>query len=74
MVSIRKRVYILSFQKYTPPSKMAEVTHSSCYLRGFSSGTGPSYMQINSRKDGRNVKTSFTVLEEDSYPIHCNNE
>ena len=40
----------------------------------FGGGTGPSYMQINSRKDARNIKASFTVIEEDSSPIHCNDE
>ena len=45
------------------------------YAEGnFSGGTGPSYRQINSRKDAKNVKASFTVIEEDSSPIHCNNE
>ena len=40
----------------------------------FCGGTGPSYMQINSRKDARNIKASFIVVEEDSSPIHCNDE
>ena len=40
----------------------------------FGGGTGPSYMQINSRKDARNIKASFTVIEEDSSPIHYNDE
>ena len=40
----------------------------------FGGGTGPSYMQINSRKDARNNKASFTVIEEDSSPIHYNDE
>ena len=40
----------------------------------FGGGTGPSYMQINSRKDALNIKASFTVIEEDSSPIHCNDE
>ena len=31
-------------------------------------------MQINSRKDARNIKASFTVIEEDSSPIHYNDE
>ena len=42
--------------------------------RNSSGGTGPSYMQLNSRKDAQNIKASFTVIEEDSSPIHCNNE
>ena len=40
----------------------------------FSGDTGPSYMQINNRKDARNVKSSFTVIEEDGSPTHYNNE
>ena len=40
----------------------------------FGGGTGPSYMQINSRKDARNNKASFTVIEEDSSPIRYNDE
>ena len=39
----------------------------------FSGGTGPSYMHINSRKNAQNIKVSFTVIEEDSFPIHYNN-
>ena len=42
--------------------------------RNSSGGTGPSYMQLNSRKDAQNTKASFTVIEEDSSPIHCNND
>ena len=40
----------------------------------FGGGTGPSYMQINSRKVARNIKASFTVTEEGSSPIHYNDE
>ena len=40
----------------------------------FGGGTGPSYMQINSRKDARNIKASFTVIEEDSSPVLYNDE
>ena len=40
----------------------------------FGGGTGLSYMQINSRKYARNNKASFTVIEEDSSPIHYNDE
>ena len=40
----------------------------------FGSGTGRSYMQINSRKDARNIKASFTVFEEDTSYIHYNDE
>ena len=40
----------------------------------FSGDTGPSYMQINNRKDAWNVKSSFTVIEEDGSPTHYNNE
>ena len=44
-------------------------------LKGYKEGnfggsTGPSYMQINSKKDAPNIKASFTVIEEDSSPIH----
>ena len=38
----------------------------------FGGGTGPSYMQINSRKDVQNIKASFTIIKEDSSPIHYN--
>ena len=38
--------------------------------RNFSGGNGPSYMQINIRKDAQNIKASFTVTEEDIFPIH----
>ena len=38
----------------------------------FGGGTGSSYMEINSRKDARNIKVSFTVIEEDSFLIHYN--
>ena len=31
-------------------------------------------MQISSRKNTRNIKAYFTVIEEDSSPIHCNDE
>ena len=40
----------------------------------FGGGTGPSYMQINSRKDARNIKASFTIIEEDSSPVLYNDE
>ena len=46
-------------------------------LKGYEEGnfgTVPSYKQINSRKDAQNIKVSFTVIEEDSSPIHCNDE
>ena len=36
-------------------------------LKGYEEGnfgTGPSYMQINSRKDAQNIKASFTVIAE----------
>ena len=31
-------------------------------------------MQINSRNDAQNIKASFIMIEEDSSPIHYNNE
>ena len=40
----------------------------------FGGGTGPLYMQINNRKDARNIKASFTVIEEESSPIQYYDE
>ena len=40
----------------------------------FSGSTGPSYMLIDNRKDARNIKASFKVIEGDIFPILYNNE
>ena len=40
----------------------------------FSGSTGPSYVQIDNRKDARNIKASFKVIEGDIFPILYNNE
>ena len=58
---------------------VAEFATIKQMLKGYQKGnfcgsTGPSYMQINSRKDARNIKAFFTVIEEDSFPIHYNDE
>ena len=42
--------------------------------RNFGGGTEPLYMQINNRKEARNIKASLTVIEEESSPIHYNDE
>ena len=42
--------------------------------RNFGGGTEPLYMQINNRKEARNIKASLTVIEEESSTIHYNDE